>query len=87
MMPDHTGSGIPHDLTDLLPHLRLIAMDRTVAAGSLVFLKGAVFKPEPRVFQQLPTFIAEFPFCMVIVPAVNSDHGFYGFSLSFHAGV
>jgi hypothetical protein len=76
-------------------------MDRAVAAGCLVFLKRAVFEPKPRIFHQVPAFVTEFippcgvfipscgvfPFCMVMIPAVDTNHAFYGFLLSFHAGI
>ena len=94
MMPYHAGPGIPHNLADILPQLRLIAMDRAVAAGCLVFLKRTVFKPESCVFNQLLAFVAEFippcgvlPFCMMMIPAVDTDHVFNSFLLSFHPGV
>ena len=69
-------------------------MDWTVAACCLVFLKRAVFKPNPCVFHQVPAFMTEFippcgvlPFCMVMVSAVDTYHAFYGLLLSFHAGM
>ena len=76
-------------------------MDWTVAACCLVFLKRAVFKPNPRVFHQVSAFVTEFippcgvfippcgvlPFCMVMVSAVDTYHAFYGLLFSFHAGM
>lgn len=85
MAPYHTGSGITHDMANFLSHLRLITMDRAVAAGSLVFLKGTIIKPQSCVFNKFPAFLTEFPFCMVMVPAVDTDHVFYCLLLSFHA--
>jgi hypothetical protein len=83
----HAGSCISHDLADLFPHLRLIAMDRTVAAGCLVFLKRTVLQPEACVFNKFPAFVADFPLGMMMVPAVDADHVLYGLLLSFHAGM
>jgi hypothetical protein len=31
--PQHAGTGPPHNLPDLLPHFRAIAVDRTLLAG------------------------------------------------------
>ena len=87
MAPYHTGSGIAHDLANFLSHFRLITMDRTVAAGCLVFLKRTIIKPQSCVLKKFPAFLTEFSFCMVMVPAVDTDHVFYGLLLSFHAGM
>ncbi len=73
MTPDHARSGIAHDVTDLIAQLWLIAMDRTVAAGRLVFLERTILKPQPGVFHQFPALMAE-PLGVVMVPAVESDH-------------
>jgi hypothetical protein len=62
-------------------------MDRAVAAGCLVFLKRAVLQPESRVLFKLPAFVAEFFFCLVMIPAEDTDHIFNGLPLPFHAGV
>jgi hypothetical protein len=62
-------------------------MDRTVAAGCLVFLERTVSEPETGIFGKLATFVTEFPLCMVMVPAIETDHIFYGLLLSFHAGM
>jgi len=87
MMPDHARPRIEHNLPDLLPHLGLIAVDRTVAAGCLVFLERAVLQPESCVFSKFTAFATEFFFCVVLIPAEDSDHAFNGFPLSFHAGM
>ena len=88
MIPYHARPCITHDPANLFPHLRLITMDWTTAAGCLVFLKRAVFKPKSRVFHQVPAFVAEFiPPCMVMIPAVDTNHAFYGLLLSCHAGM
>ena len=101
MVPYHARTCITHDFTNLFPHLRLIAMDWTVATCCLVFLKRAVFKTKPCVFHQISAFVTEFippcgvfmplvgllPFYMVMVSAVDTYHAFYGLLLSFHAGM
>ena len=62
-------------------------MDRAVAAGCLVFLKRTILKPQSCVFDKFVAFVTEFPFCQVMIPAVNTYHIFYGLLLSFHAGM
>ena len=73
MTPGHAGAGIAHDHANLVTQLRLIAVDRTVAAGRLVFLERTILKPQPGVFHQFPALMAE-PLGVVMVPAVESDH-------------
>lgn len=87
MMPKHAGTGIAHDIADLFPHFRLITVDRAVAAGCLVFLEGAVFEPEPGIFQKFTAVAAEFIPCMVVVPAVDTDHALNGFAFPLHPGM
>ena len=87
MVPYHAGPGITHYITDSLSHLRLITMDRAVAAGCLVFLKKTILKPQSCVFNKFVAFVTEFPFCQVMIPAVDTYHVFYGLLLSFHAGM
>jgi hypothetical protein len=74
MTPGHAGPGILHNDTNLIAQLWLIAMDRTVAAGRLVFLKRTILKPQPGVFHQFPALMTELSHGMMVVPAVESDH-------------
>jgi hypothetical protein len=74
MMPHHAGTCIPHYGTDFFPHPGLVAVDRTVAAGGFVFLKGAVAEPQPGVFLQLPAVSAESPLCAMLVTTIKGDH-------------
>ena len=58
VVPGHPGSGIAHNFTDFLSQLRLIAVDGTVAAGSLIFLKRTILQSYPCIFNQ---FLANSP--------------------------
>ena len=62
-------------------------MDRTVTAGCLVFLEGAVSQSEAGIFQKFPAIGAELSFCLVLAPAVDTDHVCNGFLFPFHAGM
>jgi len=87
MTPGHARTCIAHDHTDLFTQLRLIAMDRTVAAGGLIFPERTVLEPEPGVLLQFAALIAEFTPGMMMVLTVKSDHQLNGLPLSFHAGM
>ncbi len=42
MAPDHSGTGITHDVNDTRTHVGFIAVDRTFQAGGFFSLKGTM---------------------------------------------
>lgn len=75
MMKDHPRAGIAHHLTDLFSHLRLITMNLTVAAKSLVLHKRAFIATQPCVVTEFFAFRTKFStLCSVILSAIKGDH-------------
>ena len=70
----HPGSCITHDLPDLFPHTRLVAMYPAIRTRGFVFLKRAFFKPLGRVLIQFPAGSAEAVARSVLSAAKNTDH-------------
>lgn len=74
-MPEHAGTGIAHNLSDLCLGLRLVAVDPAAAAGGLILLKGAGGKPFAGVGDQVPAFFARLVCAAVTGAAVDGHHG------------
>jgi hypothetical protein len=75
MVIEHSGTGIPHHVLDLLPHRGFVAIHRAVSAGGLLCAKRTKLKPTVRIRQKPFTFIAEGMTRAVLSPAVDADHG------------
>lgn len=70
----HSWSRKTHHLADFLAHLRLIAVNLTVGAKSLIFHERAVLAPASGIAFQLRTFSAEFLFRAMFFVAVQLYH-------------
>src|SRR5450759_3476733 len=73
MPPGHPRPREPHHLADPRLHLRLVTVDRTAAAGRLLFPEGALPDPPFSVGGQLPAVRAGLLYA-VMAPAVEVDH-------------
>jgi len=83
MAVNHPGTGKTHDLSDLIPESRLIAMDRAVSASWFAAAKLTGKKPFFSVFIKFPAVVTQGMTAVapafMIFPAVNVDHVFYCF--------
>jgi hypothetical protein len=86
MIPEHPGACESHDLFDLRAQFRFVTMDRTSAAGRLVFLIRTTCEPLPGIGNKGTAGIAETPCPVMMGAAVESHHGLYGSSLVVHSG-
>ena len=75
MREDHPRARPLHHVLDLLPHIRLVAMDTTKGAKLFIDLERTLFKAEEGVFGELPALLAQFlPFRFVLAVAILFDH-------------
>lgn len=88
MQADHPGSGISHHDPDFFPHIRLVAVNSASAAGGLVLLERAAIEAVVRILQEGRAGTA---YCAaaraMMSPAVDADHGRYGFTLPPHSAL
>jgi hypothetical protein len=66
MAEGHARAGIAHYLFHFLPHGRLITVNRTIGARSLVFLKRALVEAQFGIIEEFPAFGAESVLCSMI---------------------
>jgi hypothetical protein len=82
----HAGAGIPHNSSDLLPHIWVITMHRAVGTGRLVLLEWTSIEALVRIRYKSLTFGAQSIFCFTMTSAaVDADHGFHGFMFPAHS--
>ena len=74
MIKNHLRTGKAHDLSDLFPHLRTIAVHPAVGAKGLCLHKRAVFTAGAGIVIQLPALRSQPARRIVILPAVEQDH-------------
>ena len=81
MIQKHPRSGKPHNLPDLLPHLRLVAMHLTVRTECFLFHKGTFLASESGIIRKFLTgrthLSCRFVIYFMILPAVQPDHFFH----------
>ena len=81
MIQKHPRSGKPHNLPNLLPHLRLVAMHLTVRTECFLFHKGTFLASESGIIRKFLTgrthLSCRFVIFLMILPAVQPDHFFY----------
>ncbi len=83
-VPKHQPrTGVTHDRPGLLFQRRLVAMDRTLAAGGLAAAVRTTVQPAEGVVEKLATFVTKLLPRAVMAAAVDSDHRAHG---SFPAG-
>lgn len=80
MRAHHPGPCIAHDLLNLQPARRLVAMHRTFRAGRFILGEGAAVQPRPGIGQQLPAGRTQ-PGRrgLMALPAIQLDHRRDGF--------
>ena len=82
MREDHPRARPLHHVLDLLPHIRLVAMDLAKRTELFIDLERTLFEAEERVFGERPAFFAQFlPFRSMLAVAILFDH--HGDELSF----
>ena len=82
MREDHPRARPLHHVLDLLPHIRLVAMDLTKGAELFIDLERTLFEAEERVLRERSALLAQFlPFCTMFAVAILSYH--HGNELSF----
>lgn len=81
MIQKHPRSGKPHDHSNLLPHLRLIAMHLTVCTECFLFHKWTFLASESGIIRKFLTgrthLSCRFVIFLMILPAVQPDHLFH----------
>ena len=81
MIQKHPRSGKPHNLPNLLPHLRLVAMHLTVRTECFLFHKGTFLASESGIIRKFLTgrthLSCRFVIFLMILPAVQPDHLFH----------
>src|SRR5512143_429350 len=86
MQVGHAGSGIPHNSSDLLPHIRIVTMHLAVGTGRLVLLEWTPIEALVRIRYKSLTLGAQSLFCFSMMSAaVDADHGFHGFIFPAHS--
>ena len=70
----HPRAGEPHDLSDLFPHLRLVAVNLAVGTEGLVFHERAPVAACAGIIRQCLALWAETGFHAVLFTAVQTDH-------------
>lgn len=82
----HAGTGIPHNSSNLLTHVRVVTMHRAVGTGCLVLLEWTSIEALVSIRYKSLTLGAQSLFCFTMISAaVDADHGFHGFMFSDHS--
>ena len=71
---EHPGARVTHDLPDLLPHIRLVAVDGTFGAGRLAGTEGTAFETSEGVVAELPAVLTQVATRRVVCTTVERDH-------------
>jgi hypothetical protein len=84
----HAGASIPHNSSDLLPHIRLVTMHRAAGTGRLVLLEWTAIETPVRILHKSRAIRAQTPpdFAMMSA-AVDADHGLNGLMFPSHSGL
>ena len=77
MIEYHARSGKTHDLPDLFPHLRFIAMNLAIGTECFIIHEWTFVTPFTGILRKGGTFRAEPVFCSVLFPAEQPDHQRY----------
>ena len=87
MAREHSWTRVSHDFLCFLAFLGLVTVDWAVGTRCLLLLEGTFIQAHLGVFEECGTFCAQFTLSVVLVLAVDIDHGFDGFLLTFHPRV
>jgi len=79
IIPQHTWAGVAHNLLNLFPHRRFVAMDGAIFAGRFFVAIRASVEALQRIVPQCITFRTRL--FMTVTTAVNNDHGWDGLFL------
>ena len=74
----HPGSGVPHNLSDFLPHQGIVAMNTAFGTCGFGITKAALFKFYMGIIDKFPAFITGGGSGMVFA-AIQCDHLFYSY--------
>ena len=74
MTANHPGTGVSHHFSDLIPHVRFVAMDGTFGTCRFISMEGTFLKPFLYVFQQFFALGTQTTAPAVFPPAENYDH-------------
>ena len=86
VLAGHAGAGIPHNSSDLLPHIRAVTMHLAVGAGRLVLLEWTSIEALVSIRYKSLTLGAQYLFCLaMMVATVDADHSFHGFMFPAHS--
>jgi hypothetical protein len=85
VMNKHSWSSVPHDLSDFLLHIGLIAVDNAFAACAFFVLKWAFVKAHKCICLEFYAFCAKLAVSSMMSFAVNFGHVTYCFLFSFHS--
>ena len=78
MAVEHAGTGVAHDLSDLLPHGRFVAVDGACGALGFVVAEGALCEAFAGVVAKFAALRAEAFLRSVAAAAEDLDHRFDG---------
>jgi len=84
MTEHHPGPGESHDLSDLFPHLRFVAVDLALTAYRLVLPERTFYDSLFGVRSEIPTAFAKHLAAMPVT-AVHADHDPDRFDLPLHS--
>jgi hypothetical protein len=86
MMPKHAGTGKPHDLPDLLPHIRLVTVNRALGAGSLLRTERTSIQSLKSIAAKSLALFAQLAPRVMLRPAPQGNHQPDGFLFPGNAG-
>lgn len=79
----HSPSGVSHHLPNPIPHVWIVAMDRTVLASWFAVSEPTMLKPIRSVILELRALRAQLASAgIVLIATVNAYHGFHHAFLS-----
>lgn len=86
IVEQHTGAGPTHDLTNLFPHRRLVAMDRALLAGRFLLSKLAAREAFVCILLQRPVLLVHLLHPQ-LVATIQGNHLAHDFLFSSNASV
>jgi hypothetical protein len=83
VLENHSGTGISHDVSHLLSHLNLVAVDGAFGAGPLFMAKGTVHQPFLTIIKKEFALFAERVPGVMMFAAVAGNQKTEGFFFPF----
>jgi len=75
VLPDHPGTGEPHDFFHRRPFFRTVAMNRAIHTGWFLFTERASFEAGFRIVDEVPTVRTDRFGWTMVSAAIALDHG------------